>query len=38
MGSPSNKIPPIAAITGTLNWTVAALVAVSPGKAAYQIA
>ena len=31
-------MPPAAAITGTLNWTVAAWVALSPRIAEYQIA
>ena len=38
VGSPSKMTPPIAAMTGTLSCTVAALVALSPRKAAYQIA
>ncbi len=31
-------MPPAAAITGTLNWTVAAWVALSPWTAEYQLA
>src|ERR1700737_1944106 len=37
MDSPSNMMPPAAAITGTLSCTVAAIVAFSPRKAAYQM-
>jgi hypothetical protein len=36
--SPSSTTPPRAAMAGTLSWSVAALVARSDGKAAYQIA
>jgi hypothetical protein len=36
--SPRNRTPPIAARTGTLSCTVAALVARKAGKTAYQIA
>ena len=35
--SPRNKMPPAAARTGTLSYTVAALAAFNPGKALYQI-
>src|SRR4051812_48824432 len=35
--SPSNITPPSAAITGTVNWTAAALVTVKPRSAVYQI-
>ena len=37
-GSPSNKVPPAAAMTGTLGCTVAALVAFNPANAVYQMA
>ncbi len=35
-GSLSSKIPPPAAITGTLSWTVAAVVALRKGSTLYQ--
>ena len=38
MASPRKTMPPAAAITGTLNWTVAAWVALRPRIAEYQIA
>ena len=37
IGSWSKRIPPVAASTGTLSWTVAALAAFNPDNAAYQI-
>src|SRR5689334_20551093 len=37
MDSPRKMIPPSAAITGTLSWTVAAWAAFNQGKAVYQI-
>ena len=36
-GSLSRKMPPAAARTGTLSWTVAALAAVRLGNAPYQM-
>ena len=38
IGSPSSATPPSAASTGTLSWTVAALVTRRPASAVYQIA
>ena len=38
MGSPRKIVPPIAAMTGTLSCTLAALVAFNLRKAVYQIA
>jgi hypothetical protein len=38
IGSPSRATPPIATITGTLSWTVAALVARNIGRTRYQSA
>ena len=36
-GSPNKRIPPVAARTGTLSWTVAALAAFKPDNAIYQM-
>lgn len=38
IGSPRKMIPPTAAMTGTLNCTVAALVAFTHGNTMYQMA
>jgi hypothetical protein len=38
IGSASSTTPPMAVMTGTLSCTVAALVALSPCRAVYQIA
>lgn len=37
-GSPRTSTPPMAAITGTDSWTLAARVALNKGNAAYQMA
>ncbi len=37
-GSPRKMIPPMAAITGTDNWTLAADVFLRAGKTVYQMA
>jgi len=38
MGSPRKTMPPRAAMTGTLSYTVAAVVAFNAGNAVYQMA